>query len=311
MALSKDNPAATPAPSQFRMSSGDIALYAVLVFAWSASWYPLKLQIGVVDPEVSLVWRFIIAGLVMFALLAATGRPLLVAPRHHPRLALIGILMFSSNFFLFYNAAFYVPSGLLTVIFSTTSIMNLALGMLLLGLKPDLRVGFGALLGVIGIACVFSPELSRLSFGDGALIALLLGLSGTLSFALGNTVSSTLKGHEIPIFTSVAWCMIYGALFMALIATVRGSPFIVDWRLPYIGSLIWLTLTSSVLALAVYTTLISRIGAARTGYATVIFPVFALLISTVLEGYQWHMWSMVGVPLVVLGNYFVLSGGGR
>ncbi|MEM8838581.1 MAG: EamA family transporter, partial [Pseudomonadota bacterium] len=89
-----------------------------------------------------------------------------------------------------------------------------------------------------------------------------------------------------PIFTSVAWCMIYGALFMALIATVKGSPFIVDWRLPYISSLIWLTLTSSVLALAVYTTLISRIGAARTGYATVIFPVFALLISTVLEGYH-------------------------
>ncbi|MEP1443765.1 MAG: EamA family transporter, partial [Hyphomicrobiales bacterium] len=56
-------------------------------------------------------------------------------------------------------------------------------------------------------------------------------------------------------------------------------------------------------------TLLGRIGAARAGYATVIFPIFALLISTVIEGYQWTALSLVGLVLVLVGNYFVLSRG--
>ena len=66
-------------------------------------------------------------------------------------------------------------------------------------------------------------------------------------------------------------------------------------------------LLSTLLAFAVYLTLLGRIGAARAGYATVIFPIIALLISTVTEGYQWTVLSLVGLILVLVGNYFVLS----
>ena len=49
------------------------------------------------------------------------------------------------------------------------------------------------------------------------------------------------------------------------------------------------------------------IGAARAGYSTVMFPVFALLISTAFEGYHWTPAALLGLALVMAGNLFVLS----
>ena len=45
------------------MAPFDMLLYAGVVFGWSTSWLPLKWQLGVVAPEISLFWRFLMAAL--------------------------------------------------------------------------------------------------------------------------------------------------------------------------------------------------------------------------------------------------------
>ncbi len=47
---------------------------------------------------------------------------------------------------------------------------------------------------------------------------------------------------------------------------------------------------------------VARIGSARAGYATVLFPIVGLAISTVLEGYDWTPLAMIGVALILVGN---------
>jgi drug/metabolite transporter (DMT)-like permease len=56
-----------------------------------------------------------------------------------------------------------------------------------------------------------------------------------------------------------------------------------------------------------YLMLIGRIGVSRAGYATVIFPVFALLISTILESYVWSAMAFTGLGLVIFGNIIMLK----
>ncbi|MDH3716107.1 MAG: hypothetical protein OET44_19930 [Gammaproteobacteria bacterium] len=56
-----------------------------------------------------------------------------------------------------------------------------------------------------------------------------------------------------------------------------------------------------------YLTLLGRLGAGRTAYATVVFPIVALAISTAFEGYTWRPASLCGVLLVLLGNLLVVS----
>ena len=60
------------------------------------------------------------------------------------------------------------------------------------------------------------------------------------------------------------------------------------------------------IAFGCYLTLIGNIGADRAAYATLLFPIVALVISTIWEDYHWTPSSAVGVALILLGNLWML-----
>ena len=62
-------------------------------------------------------------------------------------------------------------------------------------------------------------------------------------------------------------------------------------------------------AVGAYLTLVGRIGADRAAYATVLFPLVALIISSVFEGFVWTPLALTGVALVLLGNVLVVGRG--
>ena len=76
--------------------------------------------------------RFTLAAALMLTVCAATGQRLRFPVRLHLRFAAMGVLLFSTNFLLFYYAAFGLVSGLLSVIFSTTSVSNILMNTLIL-----------------------------------------------------------------------------------------------------------------------------------------------------------------------------------
>ena len=87
------------------MAPFDMLLYAGVVFGWSTSWLPLKWQLGVVAPEISLFWRFLMAAPMMALLAVMSGQSLRFDWRVHWRFAALGLFIFSGNFTLFYHAA--------------------------------------------------------------------------------------------------------------------------------------------------------------------------------------------------------------
>ncbi len=284
----------------------DYANYAATMFAWGTSWYALKLQVGVVAPEVSLVWRFALAAIIMWGWMMLSGQRMRFPLRDHTRFLLMGILLFSTNFALFYYGSKVLPSGLLSVVFSLTSIINLFLAWMVSGQRISRRVLFAGLLGFGGVALMFWPEIAGSGFDREIFVGIGLCIAGTLCFCLGNQVSASNQTRGLPVFASNGWGMTYGFAFMGLIALVRGHEFIIDPSPHYVIGLIWLAVFSSVLAFASYLTLLGRIGSARAGYLTVMFPLVALAISTLFEGYQWTPHAIVGVGFVLLGNLLVL-----
>lgn len=237
----------------------------------------------------------------------ACGRPLGYPWRMHWRFATLGFFLFSGNFVMFYYAANWLVSGLLSVIFSLASVINIALAVTVLGEKLRPRVVVGALFGLAGMACLFGPEIADQKFGEGALIGLALGICGTMFFCIGNMISAANQRAGIPVISANAIGMVYGAGFSTLMALVAGSAFIVEPSARYLGSLAWLIVFSTVVAFWAYLTLLGRIGADRAGYLTVVFPVVALIISTIVEGYQWSFIGLAGVALVAIGNTIVLA----
>ena len=281
----------------------DLLLYVSVVFAWSTSWYPLSLQMGVVAAEVSLVWRFAIAATMMFAISRWRGVALRHGRDEHLRFAVLGVFLFSTNFALFYNASLFAASGLLAVILSTSSLINVLMVAALNRSRPQPMQLAASVIGLAGLGLIFAPEW-QMSPTVG--IALMLGGAGTLSFCIGNLTSAASQKRGVPVLASTSWGMVYGTAFLGLVSLVRGHEFIIDPSLRYLGSLAWLIVISSVLAFASYLSLIGRIGPGRAAYATVVFPVLALLISAIYEGYGWSALSFAGLALVMAGNLMMI-----
>ena len=91
------------------------------------------------------------------------------------------------------------------------------------------------------------------------------------------------------------------------IALIAGTPFRFEMTPTYIASLAYLAVFGSIIAFGAYLTLLGQIGADRAAYASLLFPLVALGISTLFEGYRWSPPALVGVSLVLAGNFLVLS----
>lgn len=281
-------------------------LYAAAVLIWGSTWYAIKFQLGLVAPEISVVYRFALASLMLLAYCGLSNRNLRFGARDHAFMALQGLLLFGINYVVFYWATGLMTSGLIAVVFSTIVLLNIFLAALFFGQRVEPLVVAGACLGLAGIALVFWPELAAIrpaSSGYGIALSLL----GTLLASLGNMSSVRNQRQGLPVIQSNAFGMGYGAASMAVWALARGAEFTYDPSPAYTVSLLYLTVFGSIVAFGSYLTLLGRLGAGRAAYATVVFPVVALAISTVFEGYLWSLASLSGVTLVLFGNLLVVS----
>lgn len=288
------------------MLTHSVSLYFAAVFIWGSTWYAIKFQLGTVPPELSVAYRFALAALILFAWCLLRGLPMRFNRGQHLWMALQGFMLFCLNYLIFYLATAELTSGLIAVIFSTIVLMNIVNSALFFRRAVDASMVIGALVGLMGITLVFWPEVANLQQHGGALKGLLLSLLGTFIASLGNMISARNQAQRLPVIQSNAFGMAYGALILLLFAASQGVGFVYDFSLPYNLSLLYLALFGSVLAFGSYLTLLGRIGPEKAAYATVLFPLVALGISTLFENYHWSLMAAAGVLLVVLGNVLII-----
>jgi drug/metabolite transporter (DMT)-like permease len=282
-------------------------LYAITVLVWGSTWLAIEFQLGVVEPEVSIVYRYAGAALLLFGWSRIRRLPLAFSLRQHGRFFLLGMLLFSLNYILAYRAQIYISSALTAIAFSTLVWMNIINARLFFGVRAGRRVLIGALLGVAGIITLFAPQIGELTLSDSVFYGAMLAFLGALIASFGNMVSQAAQKTRLPVVQSNAWGMLYGAVITATIALVEGHEFVFDWSPGYLGSLLYLTVFGSIVAFGAYLTLLGRIGAHRAGYAMVMFPVVALILSAIFEDLEIDATVISGTLLVLAGNVFVLN----
>jgi len=284
----------------------NLVLYLVVVLVWGSSWIMIKFQIGVVPAEASIIYRFAIASVLMFAWALFHRLPLRFSLRDHVFIAAQGALIFCINYFLFYHAAAYLTTGLIAVVMSTASIMTMLFTSVLSHRAPAMRALAGAVCGALGIGIIFWPELAGFVSGETSAVGLFLCIGATASFSAGGMIAARNHSTGLSVRGSTAWAMAYGVALMAAFALIQGTDFTFDPRPRYVASLAYLAVMGSMVAFACYFALLARVGAERSSYATVLFPVVALTFSTMFEGYQWAPSAVFGVALTLAGNVLVL-----
>ncbi len=284
----------------------DILLYLVAVLIWGTTWFAITFQLGTVAIEWSLVYRFALATVLLFAICLATGRKLKFPRRAHLVFLGLGAFLFSSNYYFSYLGVAYITSGLVAVVFSTLPLMNIFNGRVFLKRRLEPAIAAASLVGIGGIALMFWPELGAGAGNDKALLGMVIVLIATYLASVGNTIAAGRSASKLPVLSMSAWGMLYGTGFLTAASLLNGNPVVFDFSTPYVASLVYLSLFGTVIAFTSYLELIKRIGAERAGYISVAFPVVALAISTFFEGYQWSIPAALGIVLVLGGNVYIL-----
>lgn len=287
-----------------------LTLYSITVLIWGSSWFAITFQIGEVHEAVSLFYRFALAALLLLAYCVIRGYGLRIKLKDHAFIALQGFCLFCFNYVLIYFGTGYISSGLVAVAFSTLALMNIVNGALFLKRPVRPLVLGGAVIGLMGIALVFGHEffIARSAAGDAkVLTGLLLVLAAAYSASLGNILSARNQGEGLSVMQTNAYGTLYGSLFLFAYALFAGAEFSIEWSLPFTLSLLYLTVFGTIIAFGAYLSLVGQIGADKAAYAMVLFPIVALLISTIFEGYVWTPLAMLGVALVVCGNLLVIG----
>lgn len=282
-------------------------LYLIAVLIWGSTWFAIEFQLGVVEPEVSIVYRFLLAAIILFIWCKVKGLSLKFNRVSHQWFALMGLLMFCLNYILAYRAQIHITSALAAIAFSSMLWMNILNARLFFGTRVAGRIYLGAAFGISGIIILFGPQVVEVSLSDGVLFGSVLALLGALMASFGNMASQAAQKDKLPVMQSNAWSMLYGALLTGLFALIQGQALVFDTSASYVISLLYLTVFGSVIAFWAYLTLLGRIGAHRAGYTSVMFPVVALILSTLFEGLVPDRTFIAGFCLVLGGNLLVLS----
>jgi len=285
---------------------GTVTLFAAATLIWGSTWLGIKYQLGVVAPEASVTYRFVLAAALLGGWCVATRKSLRFSPAQHALIALQGSLLFGLNYVGVYWAEQHATSGLVAVLFSTIVFMIPVGARLAFGAPLPARTLVAAAVGVTGVALLFLPELLEARAGGDAALGIVYGLLATVIAAAGNLVAVRNQRAGIPVLTGIVWGMLYGGVVAAFIGALAGITWTFDARAPYVVSLLYLSVFGSVIAFGSYLTLIKMIGAARSAYVNIAIPVVALALSTLFEAYQWTWVSALGVALAVAANWMAM-----
>ena len=285
----------------------NLVLFISTLICWSPTWYLIKFQFGVVDPLISIFYRFFIASIIVFIFLILSNKKMSFNLHQHLSFLLLGVTLFSLNYIFFYLANTYLISGIVTIAFSTILIMNILGERIYFKIKSSKETLFAAGFGIFGILIIFGNELLNFKLEDKTHIGIILSFIATFWASTGNLVHQKNSKDKIPFIQSIAYGMLYGSLFTLIIAKFRGAEIIFDNSISYILSFLYLSIIGSVVAFYLYLKLLDNIGSARAGYIGVIMPIVALIISTLFEGLQWTNNLIFGLPVLIFGCVLILN----
>jgi drug/metabolite transporter (DMT)-like permease len=282
--------------------------FIIFTAIWGSTWIVIRGQLGIVPPQWSVTYRFVIAAAAMAVIAMAKGEGLRL-PRSGILIAIaLGFAQFCVNFNAVYLAERHITSGVVATVFALLLIPSSLLAWAFLGHKPTSRFFWSSLVAVAGIGLLFAHELGAHAARTPQIVAgIALTLVGMVGAAGANVLQARPEVRRYPLLTLLAWSMAMGALIDGVIAFVMTGPPVFDTDPVYLAGLIYLALAASVLTFSLYYPVVRIIGPGKAAYSSVLVPIIAMGFSTWLEGYRWTPTTIAGALLALGGMVGALS----
>ena len=275
-------------------------VWLILCGIWGSTWLFIKIGLADLPPFTFAGLRFVLASAIL-------GSMILIRRARWPRnrsecylIAGSGLLQFTLNYGLVFWGEQHISSGLAAVLQSTFPLFGLVFAHLYL---PSERITFlkvaGVLLGILGVAVIFSDQLTIAGS-----LALLGSMALVLSALFGSYSNVLVKkyGGKIDPQILAASQMVCG--FVPLLAVgfaTEGNPLRFRWTVPALLSLMYLVIVGSVIAFALYYWLVRNMDVTKTMLIALVTPVVAVVLGMIVLDEQLNWRLLVGSACIMLG----------
>lgn len=281
-------------------------VWLVLSVIWGTTWLFIKIGLKDLPPVSFAAARFVIAAVILLAVMAAQGIRFPRQRRDWLLLAATGTLAFTVNYGLLFWGEQYISSGLAAVLQATIPAFGLVIAHYHL---PDERITFlklcGIGLGLAGVAVIFSDQLQIA--GRLALWGSVAVVVGALAVAYANVLVKAHGRHLHPA-TLAAGQMLCGLVPLLLFGVItEGNPLKFRWTLVAVGSLLYLAIVGSVVAFLLYYWLLKHMDVTKTLLISLVTPPVALALGWLVLGERLMWRTLLGGVCILLGITIVLT----
>ena len=281
-------------------------VFVVLSLIWGSTWMFIKIGLEDLPPLTFAGIRFVIAVLILSALVAARREPLPKGRRDWGLIALTGVLAFSLNYGLLFWGEQHVSSGLAALLQTTIPAFGLVIAHYHLpGERITLAKLFGVLLGVFGVGIIFSNQLR--AEGLMALWGSVAIVVGAFAVAYANVLVKAKGGHVSPA-TLAAGQMFFGLLpLLAFGLATEGNPLDFRWTRQAVFSLFYLALVGSSVAFLLYYWLVRHVDVTKTMLIALVTPLLAVTLGYLVLGERLTWRTLAGGACILAGVGLILA----
>ena len=285
-----------------------ILAFALVYLFWGSTYLGIDIAVQTIPPALMCAVRFSIAGVVMLAVCALTGRRVLYSARQIALAAVVGLLLLMGGNLTLAWAELSVPSGLAALIVAITPLWFLVLDSLLLGDHHISGRGkAGLALGIVGLFVLFYPQLTAsTTLGRKEFWASLSLIGGSFSWALGSVLSKRWQSG-MDVFSSTAWQVTAAGAGNFLLAVLVGDFSHVMWAPRSVAAVLYLVVCGSWIGYTAYIWLLEHVPTSKVSTYAYVNPVVAVFLGWLILHERVDHFIIAGSVIVVLSVILVTS----
>jgi len=281
--------------------------FGLVYLFWGSTYLAIDIAVQTIPPALMCGLRFSIAGVVMLAVCAATGRRILYSPKQIALLSIVGLLLLMGGNLTLSYAELTVSSGLSALIIAITPLWFLVLDSLLLGDHHiSSRGKAGLALGIVGLFVLVWPELQAGSLGRRELIASGSLIGGSFSWALGSVLAKRWQSG-MDIFGATGWQILAAGVGNFMFALMNRDFAQVVWAPRSLAAVGYLVVCGSWIGYTAYIWLLDHVPTSKVSTYAYVNPVVAVFLGWLILHEKVDRFILAGSAIVVLSVILVTS----
>lgn len=281
-------------------------VWFLLCGIWGSTWLFIKLGLEDLPPLTFAGIRFLIALAILISLIAVRRISLPRTRSEWMLLAGTGILAFSLNYGLLFWGEQYISSGLAALLQATIPAFGLVIAHLYLpGEQMTPAKVIGVVMGVVGVAVIFSNQLNVAGPRALAGSAALLGSSVCVAYS---NVLVKARGKNLDPAILAAGQMLFGLVPLLLIGIpLEGNPVHFHWTGMAFIALFYLAIVGSVVAFLLYYWLVHNMDVTKTMLIALVTPVVAVALGMLVLNEELNWRTLAGGATIMSGICLIVT----